>query len=106
MTFILNDYEVQDYALRYEDHPILGPATQTLANLVDWTYSNSDGWPYWSKPSNASKALQSLIHGERLAYLDDERADVTVAAYRAALRPIKAFRTRQGADFVIVEVSS
>jgi hypothetical protein len=101
----LNTYEIEEALRRYADHPVLGPATQQLAELEEWTNSNSDGWAYWPKPRRAATKLQDLI-GTTRAYLDDpERADVTPELYRAALRPIKAFRTRQGADFDLYELS-
>lgn len=96
----MNHYEIEDAVGRYADDPVLGPASITLANLMDWTNRNSDGWAYWPKPCRAAKALQALFP-ERW---DDERP--TIEQYRAALRPVKAFRTRQGADFEIVEAAS
>lgn len=91
----MNEYEVQEAAQLYALHPILGPATRTLVNLVEWTNSNSDGWPYWIKPRQAAAKLIALI-GDRRNYLDDpDRADVTADAYKKALAPVKAFRTKQ-----------
>lgn len=101
----MNGYQVAGAADRYQDHPVLGPATQTLVRLVNWTNQNSDGWAYWPKPCRAAAKLQALIQGDRLSRFDDERADATPAALRAAYAPVKAFRTRQGADFTIVELS-
>lgn len=102
----MNEHEINDNAAHYRDHPVLGPATQTLANLMEWANRNSDGWAYWPKPARAAKNLMDLIHGER-PNLPAERADATPEKLAAALRPIKAFRTRQGStmrvDFEIVE---
>ena len=101
----MNDHDIDRAAHRYGDHPILGPAATTLANLAAWTDRNSDGWAYWPKPARAAARLMEMIErdGTSRYALDDDRADVTAAEYRKALAPIKAFRTRQGADFVIVE---
>lgn len=100
-----NEWDVEEARDRYRDHPILGPATKTLLNLVVWTNENSDGWAYWPKPGRAAKNLQELI-GSRRTYIEDpDREDVTVEAYRKALRPIKAFRTRKNATFTIEEAS-
>ena len=96
----MNEYEIENAVMRYAlegDEPVLGPAAVTLRNLMDWTNRNSDGWPYWPKPCRAAAKLQALFPRR----WDDERP--TVEQYRAALRPVKAFRTRQGADFQIVE---
>jgi len=98
----MNEYEVEEARARYASHPVLGPATRTLANLVDWTNRNSDGWAYWPKPVRAAERLQQLIQGKvPESRWDTERADATPEALKAALRPVKAFRTRQGADFTL-----
>lgn len=98
----MNEYEISRALDDYSDHPVLGPATQTLAALADWTNRNSDGWPYWAKPCRAAAKLMDLIQGDGTW---QARADVneraTPAAYALALRPIKSFRTRHGADFTI-----
>jgi hypothetical protein len=100
MTFIMNEFEV-DWAFdRFgADVDNLGRAVRTLDNLVQWTNRNSDGWPYWSKPSNASKRLQSLVHARMSPRCED--TTISDAEYKAALVPIKAFRTKHGADFEI-----
>ena len=101
----MNEHDIVSAGVRYADHPVLGPATRTIANLAVWTNHNSDGWAYWPKPTRAAAKLMNLIEGDgtwQAQQNPDERA--TTDAYKAALRPIKAFRTRQGADFVIVEV--
>ena len=95
----MNEYEIEDAVARYADDPVLGPAARTLRNLMEWTNRNSDGWPYWAKPSRAAKGLQALLSSQRR--YGWETSQVTAAEYATALRPIKAFRTRQGADFVI-----
>jgi hypothetical protein len=99
----MNRYEVEEAAARYAQHPVLGPATRTLHNLMDWTDANSDGWAYWPKPVRAADKLMTLIEGEdrAAARFDRERADATPAKLAAALRPVKAFRTRQNADFEV-----
>lgn len=102
----MNRYEIEERVDQYQDHEILGPATRTLENLMRWTDSHSDGWPYWAKPSRAAKQLTTLIKGGRMSRFDDEREDVTAAAYKKALIPIKAFRTREGADFYIEELGA
>ena len=102
----MNQWDIEDAAYRYSEHRILRPATLTLRNLMDWTNRNSDGWAYWPKPARAAARLMELIErdGSGGYRFDGERKDATVEEYRKALRPIKAFRTRQGADFDIEEV--
>jgi hypothetical protein len=101
----MNEWDVEEAAARYADHPILGPATQTLRNLMHWTNANSDGWAYWPKPARAAARLMEVIErdGTSRYRFDDDRDDVTETEYRAALRPIKTFRTKHGATFDIVE---
>ncbi len=103
----MNYWDIEDARARYASHPILGPATETLANLANWANCNSDGWAYWPKPCRAAARLQELIErdGTSRYRFDVERDDVTRDEYLAALRPIKSFRTKQGADFEIVGVS-
>lgn len=101
----MNDYDIDEAQWTYGDHPVLGPAVQTLANLREWTNDNSDGWSYWPKPARAAARLMELIRGDGTwqARQDvDQRA--TSEAYRKALAPIKAFRTRHGANFEIIAV--
>lgn len=98
----MNEWDIDQAEQLHAAHPILGPAVRTLRNLVDWTNSNSDGWAYWPKPCRAAEKLQELIEAHH-PYRRNE-TDATEAEYKAALRPIKSFRTRHAATFDIVEV--
>lgn len=100
----LNEWEVEQVREAYQADPILRPATMTLASLVRWTNENSDGWPYWKKPARAAEKLMVLIEAAHSPSLGDPVVP-TEAAYKAALVPIKAFRTRQGAEFPIYEIT-
>jgi len=95
----MNRWDIDRAVAIYDRHPILGPASQTLQNLERWTDEHSDGWAYWPKPVRAAKKLMELLDRDP-RYGED---DVTVAEYKAALRPIKSFRTRYAGDFDIVE---
>jgi hypothetical protein len=99
----MNDSEIEEAADRYRLHPVLGPATRTLQNLAAWVNGNSDGWPYWRQPARAADKLMTLIGGYRDWMDDPDRADVTAAAYRAALRPLKTFRTKQANDRAVLD---
>jgi hypothetical protein len=101
----MNEYEIENAEHVFRDHPVLGPAVRTLRNLVDWTNRNSDGWAYWPKPTRAAEKLMELIEGPRGNGADPVRDDATVEKLKAALRPIKAFRTRHagGDGFEIIE---
>ena len=92
----MNEDEIERAHELYAEHPVLGPATATLAELVSWTNANSDGWPYWRKPAQAAAQLMGLIGTMRdYDVRGAERADVTPEKYKAALCPLKSFRTRQ-----------
>lgn len=99
----LNEYEVEDAARAFADHPTLGPATRTLENLVNVVNRSSDGWPYWQKPSRAAAKLQGLIYDAHCRRWDEVRTDVTPAEVKAAYRPIRAFLTRNKLECTIVE---
>jgi hypothetical protein len=86
---------------RYADHPVLGPASFTLAAIANAADHNSDGWAYWPKPARAARQLMELI-GTTRDYLDDaERPDATPERLQRAYRPLKAFRTRTRIQFRI-----
>lgn len=101
----MNEYDIEDAVRQFRGDPVLGAGAQTLANLVEWTNANSDGWPYWQKPARAADRLMSLIQDEQRALRGGPALDEVAvkALYKKALVPIKAFRTRQGADFAIIE---
>ena len=63
-----------------------------------WADENSDGWAYWPKPAKAAARAMEAIQPDvtRRAW---ELPDVTDADLTKALSPIKAFLTRQGADW-------
>ena len=100
----MNRWDIEDAVRHFADDPVLGPASRTLRNLMEWTDSHSDGWAYWPKPCRAAARLQELLESHHPFRHDGDAA--TADEYRAALRPVKAFRTRQAADFLIEEVAA
>jgi N12 class adenine-specific DNA methylase/superfamily I DNA/RNA helicase len=104
----MNDTDIQDAARRWMHHPVLGPATRTLENLMTWADANSDGWAHWPAPARAASRLMELIErdGTYTYRADTDRADATPAALKAACAPVRAFRTRHKADFAIEEPGS
>lgn len=103
----MNEWDIDQAVRQWASHPILGPATRTLANLRDAANANSDGWAYWPKPARAAARLMEMIERDGTnKYVTGPRHDVSVEEYRAALRPIKTFRTRHahlGIQFEIAE---
>ena len=98
----MNEYEINEAAQRFAGHPLLGPATQTLANLVTAVNGCSDGWPYWRAPSKAAAKLQDLITQATAA--EREQGFQSPATpwpdstqLRAAYAQLRAFRTRRAA---------
>lgn len=102
----MNEYEIADAAVQFRhSDPVIEAATLTLVNLVNWTNRNSDGWPYWRKPVVAAIKLMDLIQeAQKVRPSSDLEVLNFKTAYKRALVPLKAFRTRHGADFEIVEV--
>jgi hypothetical protein len=102
----LNEHEVQE-ARRFfddDDTPNLRAGAEALAALVAWTNSNSDGWPYWSKPSRAAQRLMTTLHDARQPwYRGSEVKDISPAMLAAVLRPIKAFLTREGVSHDVLQ---
>lgn len=99
----MNEHDVEG-ALRLfndVDTPNLYRAAESLALLVDWTNSHSDGWAYWPKPCRAAKGLQQLLQDGITAYRRGAEQDCTEADLKKALVPVRAFLTRQGADLVL-----
>jgi hypothetical protein len=101
----MNEYDIEDAVLRWSYDPVLGPAARTLHNLMVEVNRSSDGWPYWSPPSRASRKLQELLGSVDGPSHGRTREELT-AAYKAALIPIKSFRTRMVLNFEIEEVGN
>lgn len=103
----LNSNEIENAArvATREDNnmPNATKAAMILYRLMRWTNENSDGWPYWAKPSNASQKLQRIV-GDRFKIYgrSPENEDITDTELRSALSPVKAFLTRQNIDHNLI----
>lgn len=96
----MNEYEVEGVVDRFtEETPNLRRGARILSRLVDWTNNNSDGWPYWQKPSNAASKLMDHLEAARRDY---DAADITEAQLNKTLTPIKTFLTKQGVDHALI----
>ena len=100
MSF-MNDYEIDLALRRFNGNNAPTPnrfrLAETVANLASWADNNSDGWAYWPKPGRAASKATALIASTTFTENEaQETTDATDAETTAALRPIKAFLTRQG----------
>lgn len=105
----MNDYDILEAVDRWSHgtHPNLAIAAQAIASLRTAANQNSDGWAYYPKPARSAARLMQLIEGDgTYKYFSPDRDDITAADLKAALRPIKAFRTRSGWTFDIPEVAA
>jgi len=83
----MNEHEIDEAIARHRSHVVLSKATQFLAAFRDEVNAHSDGWPYWSAPVHSAAKLMTLIQNPHTA---------TEAAFKASLKPIRAFYTRKG----------
>lgn len=95
----MNDYDIVSALSRYSVSatPRRLALAQVIDRLADWANHNSDGWCYWPKPCRSAAKAITLV--ESTAYPEHQRRqeeDATIAEFKAALSPIKAFLTRQG----------
>jgi hypothetical protein len=109
MTFILNESEIDEAQAKaaHDFHrPNLQQAVLTLARLMEWTNANSDGWPHWTKPLEASRGLQNVIYVYYFGRHEDRPdRDILPSELMMMSRPIRGFLTRQGVDPAVVFVN-
>lgn len=93
----MNEYEIERMLRRFDEDTNLMQGARILYRLMRWTNSNSDGWPYWQKPSRAATRLMELLQAKDMEYrCTGEFTDVDYKELQKTLTPIKAFLTRQG----------
>lgn len=95
----MNDYDLGFARARFTraSKPNRLALVMVVDNLREWANENSDGWAYWPKPCRAAAKAMALIESRTNAENDEqERHDITDAEMTAAVKPIKAFLTRQG----------
>jgi len=98
----MTSWEISTAARWWRSHPVLGPATATLAALCDVSDRFAEGWLYSGGPARAGSALAALIRGDDAARYD--RPDATPEKLRAALQPVIEFRAAHGLDFPVTSV--
>jgi hypothetical protein len=104
----MNEYDIEHAVnLFSNDTPNLQAAANTLYQLMQWTNQNSDGWPYWRKPTRAAAKLMDIVSEHTYAARFGEAEDITRSEFVAALTPIKSFLTRQGVSYTdFIQVSA
>lgn len=94
----MNDYDLDVARARFTraSKPNRLALVMVVDNLREWTDRHSDGWAYWPKPCRAAAKAMELIESRTNAENErQEDEDITDAEMHAAVRPIKAFLTRQ-----------
>lgn len=93
----MNEGEIEQMLTRFDEDTNLIQGARILYRLMRWTNYNSDGWPYWQKPSRAASKLTELLQtADRRLYRDRDFSDVEFKELQKTLTPIKSFLTRQG----------
>lgn len=101
MSTFMNEYGIDEAADYYARHPVLGPATRLLAAYRDEVNRKSDGWPYWGhRPAGK---LMALIEDSRHWAIGREPGAAEIAR---AIAPIKAFCTKKGLAFPVIEIAA
>lgn len=96
----MNDYDIARARQRFTlaSKPNRLAAAIVVEHLAEWADRNSDGWCYWPKPVRAAARLIDLIESRTYAENQaQESVDATDAELAAAVRPVKAFLTREKA---------
>lgn len=99
-TTHMNDHDIQDAVFRFGlCAPNRAHVARVVRNLSMWANENSDGWAYWPKPARAAaKAMEQIQSTTSMENVLQEQKDLTRAEALTAVRPIRAFLTRQGVD--------
>lgn len=88
------DYAVRRFASAAKPNRLA--LALVVRNLAEWADQNSDGWAYWTKPRQSAQRAIALVESTTWsANAEQEDHDLTDAETLAAVRPIKAFLTRQ-----------
>lgn len=95
----MNEFDIEEALDRfdYAQTPNRVTLAKAVSALAEWANRNSDGWAYWPKPVRAAAKAMEQIDPTTWADIQRmESEDCTDAEFKAAVRPIKAFLTKQG----------
>lgn len=101
IAYFMNDWDLEYARARFTRATCPNRLALVLVvdNLREWTNGHSDGWGYWQRPSRAAANAVDLIRSSTsAANVEQEAHDISDDEMRAAVRPIKAFLTRQHAS--------
>ena len=94
----MNQFDLNNAVIRFTraNKPNRLALAFVVSHLAEWADENSDGWAHWPKPARAADQAMALIESRTSRENDEqERTDITDEQMQAAVRPIKAFLTRQ-----------
>ena len=90
------DIHMAQYRFTHGHTPYRAALVFTVVELRNWADNNSDGWAYWCKPVQAAQRAISHIASTTNEENDRRaREDISPEEFKAAIRPIKSFLTRQ-----------
>lgn len=85
----MNQYDIELLARNRHACPNVQKAVGLLYRLLQYVNNNSDGWAYWSSPSQASEKLQELLKARCGNLWYDTTGTITEAELRKVVTPIK-----------------
>lgn len=90
----MNQYDIEYAHSRHHACPNVRKGVNVLYRLMQAVNEQSDGWPYWKAPHDASKRLVELL--QSVGNLNhDTHGTISAADLRKAITPIKSMVTRQ-----------
>jgi len=101
----MNEYDVVETLANTADQvdevPNMYAAARVLHALMEWTNTNSDGWPYWQPPQRAASRITNMFHDRNYALRfgnardGSPLTDITETELLRLFVPVKAFLTKQ-----------
>lgn len=90
----MNQCEIEGAAAARHACPNVRKGVRLLLRLMQAVNAQSDGWPYWSAPSQSAYKLQELL--QSVGYLQHgTTGTITEAQLKKAITPIRAMVTKQ-----------
>jgi hypothetical protein len=90
----MNECDIRAMASNHHACPNVRKGVHLLLRLMEAVNAQSDGWPYWSAPSQAADKLMKLLRTAGNIWYDTY-GNISDADLKAAIKPIKSMVTRQ-----------